>query len=1056
MTKKSKDGRLKQLMRLGICVALIALIALVGVVMASAEDAMYSQGLAFKSNGDGTCSVSGIGTCTDTELVIPPVSPYGDSVTSISDYAFRDCSGLTSINIPQSVTSIGHAAFINCDGLREIIIPGQIKIIGPEAFLDCDNLIRVDILDGVEFIDFSAFSGCDKLVIVSMADSVKEMSFGVFEYCPVLEYVKLSDSIEVLPPIFPFSGIKEVGWPANLKIIEHDVFYGCESLRSICFPASVVLIEDCLLSSCINLESVTVDPLNPVYHSAGNCIIETETKTIIAGCNSSVIPADGSVTTIGWNAFNDMSFSSITIPSTITRIQPGAFDYCENLTDVYYLGTEAEWKKVTIERGNEKLLNATIHFLGDQDVNYSQGLVFTSYGNGTCYISGRGTCTDADLIIPALSPDGDRVTRIKNETFANCSWLTSVTIPEGVTSLGEGAFKSCKNLTSVSIPDSMQTVSKDVFTGCTKLFQIENGVKYVDDWAVGYVTGMTEAKLREGTKGIAECAFVQCDSMIALSIPESVMYIGQYAFSGCTALESIYYNARELHHSFSDYNFVFYDAGKNGGGIEVVIGACVERIPAQIFSPYYSYSTDYSVHAPKIVSVVFEEGSVCKAIYGSAFRGCRNLKTIILPEGLTYLDGSAFSGCSSLTSLPIPDSVTYVANGWCVGGSVIQTENGVSYWDTWVVGHDGSAIVILRPGTVGICEWVFDNENLLTMYIPASLKHIEYEAFGCMSGTLGDLYYEGTKQEWRAIDISECNYMLGTARYHFLGDLFDLTAASLSLGESLTMNYYAKADPAYNNVKMRFTYRGVTVTVDGTLHDASGEYVFSLKGIAPQYMSENIKAELIYVTEDGTEIVVDVKESYSIRQYCDDALAANPNNEALTTLLADLLAYGDAAQDYANYNEDTPVSEGFTVTPSEWEDVTDTDFTLTDATREDTRFTAAGVRFGYVNRLYFKIQAADLTGVTVTVNGKAYSAEDLEPVENADGTYILYTDAVYATEFDKIFTAELTVDGEVIQTVTYSVKSYVFAKQNGNDDMAALAKALYNYGRSALAYKNAQ
>ena len=283
-----------------------------------------------------------------------------------------------------------------------------------------------------------------------------------------------------------------------------------------------------------------------------------------------------------------------------------------------------------------------------------------------------------------------------------------------------------------------------------------------------------------------------------------------------------------------------------------------------------------------------------------------------------------------------------------------------------------------------------------------------------------------------------------------------LTGASVSLGDSLALNYYATLNPAHTAAQMRFTYHGETITVDGILDETTGEYKFTLGRIPPQCMGDTVKAELILIAEDGTETVLDVKESYSIRQYCDDALAANPDNEALATLLADLLAYGDAAQDYANYNEDTPVSDGFPVAPSEWEAVTDTDFTLSDKTRDDIRFTSAGVRFGYVNRLYFKIKAADLTGVTLTVNGKIYTAEDLEPVENADGTYILYTDAVYATEFDKIFTAELTVDGEVIQTVTYSVKSYVFAKQNGNDDMAALAKALYNYGRSALAYKNAQ
>ena len=286
--------------------------------------------------------------------------------------------------------------------------------------------------------------------------------------------------------------------------------------------------------------------------------------------------------------------------------------------------------------------------------------------------------------------------------------------------------------------------------------------------------------------------------------------------------------------------------------------------------------------------------------------------------------------------------------------------------------------------------------------------------------------------------------------------LTKFTGATLSLGQSLALNYYAVLTPAHTAAQVRFTYHGETTLVNGVLDETSGEYKFTFGRIPPQCMGDEIKAELILIAEDGTEIVVDVKETYSIRQYCDDALAANPDNATLATLLADLLAYGDASQDYANYNEDTPVSEGFEMAPSEWEDVTDTDFTLTDATREDIRFTAAGVRFGYVNRLYFKIKAADLTGVTVTVNGKTYTAEDLEPVENADGTYILYTDAVYATEFDKIFAAELTVDGEVIQTVTYSVKSYVFAKQNGNDDMAALAKALYNYGLSARAYKNAQ
>ena len=284
-----------------------------------------------------------------------------------------------------------------------------------------------------------------------------------------------------------------------------------------------------------------------------------------------------------------------------------------------------------------------------------------------------------------------------------------------------------------------------------------------------------------------------------------------------------------------------------------------------------------------------------------------------------------------------------------------------------------------------------------------------------------------------------------------------LTSASVSLGQSLALNYYATLTPAHTAAQMRFTYHGETITVDGILDETTGEYKFTLGRIPPQCMGDNVKAELILISEDGTETVLDVKETYSIREYCDAVLAANPDNKALATLLADLLLYGDASRKYTNYKEGTPVSDGFPVAPSEWEDVTDTDFTLSDKTRDDIRFTAAGVRFAYVNRLYFKLKAADLTGVTLTVNGKTYTAEDLALVEDTADTYIFYTDPVYATEFDKVFTAELSVDGEVIQTLTYSVKSYVYAKQNGeNAEMAALARALYAYGRSAIAYKQEQ
>ena len=191
-----------------------------------------------------------------TSITIP------DSITSIGERAFENCSGLTSITIPDSVTNIGNYAFWNCSGLTSITIP----------------------------------------------DSVTHIGWGAFEWCD-------------------------------------------------------------------GLESITVERDNPNYHSAGNCIIETASKTLIAGCKNSVIPNDGSVTSIGDYAFGGCSgLTSITIPDSVTSIGYYAFSYCSSLTSVIipnsvtsigyrafyecsdlttinFQGTKAQWR--AIEKAND-------------------------------------------------------------------------------------------------------------------------------------------------------------------------------------------------------------------------------------------------------------------------------------------------------------------------------------------------------------------------------------------------------------------------------------------------------------------------------------------------------------------------------------------------------------------------------------------------------------------------------------------------------------------------------------------------------------------------------
>ena len=123
-------------------------------------------GLEYTSNGDGTCYVKGIGRCTDTELVIYPVSPDGDSVTSIGDEAFMYCTSFTSVTIPDSVTSIGEWAFSNCFILASVIIGGGVKSIGYYAFNFCTSLTHITIPTSVTTIGEGAFCYCSRLTDV--------------------------------------------------------------------------------------------------------------------------------------------------------------------------------------------------------------------------------------------------------------------------------------------------------------------------------------------------------------------------------------------------------------------------------------------------------------------------------------------------------------------------------------------------------------------------------------------------------------------------------------------------------------------------------------------------------------------------------------------------------------------------------------------------------------------------------------------------------------------------------------------------------------------------
>ena len=355
-----------------------------------------SKGLRFTKTGQSYC-VSGIGTCTDTDIVIPSTY-YERPVTSIGDRAFYNCSKLTSITIPDSVTNIGDSAFHNCRTLTNITIPDSVTSIGEKAFFLCSSLTSITIPDSVTNIGKYAFEGCSSLVSIVIPNSVTSIGSEAFWGCSSLTNVTIGNSVTSIGnhAFYNCSNLTSITIPDSVTSIGDGAFYHCINLTSITIPDSVTNIGDIVFSYCINLTSITipdsvtsigtgtfagsnsltgiwVDGNNSAYCSDSSGVLYNKDKTVLVAapcklpgsytipstvtsigeeafclCSSlTSITIPDSVTSIGDGAFYRCSnLTSITIPDSVASIGNGAFGYCSNLTQIHFAGTKAQWNVI--------------------------------------------------------------------------------------------------------------------------------------------------------------------------------------------------------------------------------------------------------------------------------------------------------------------------------------------------------------------------------------------------------------------------------------------------------------------------------------------------------------------------------------------------------------------------------------------------------------------------------------------------------------------------------------------------------------------------------------
>ena len=473
---------------------------------------------------------------------------------------------------------------------------------------------------------------------------------------------------------------------------------------------------------------------------------------------NTLVIRDG-VTSIGDWAFSYYySLTSVSIPASVTSVGGNAFFACISLTSVTIPNS------VTSVGATAFYGTPWLQSLGEFAI-FNHILLRYQGDETDVTIPSSVTSIGGGAFSTIYSDDSslksvtipNSVTSIGDAAFSGCSSLTSVTIPNSVTSIGRSAFSGCSSLTSATIPNSVTSI-------CSYAFEATPWLQSLGDYAIVnhillcYQGDETDVTIPSSVTSIAGGAFSGCSSLTSVTIPNSVTSIGRSAFFGCDSLTS------------------------------VTIPSSVTSIGDDAFAWCSSLT---SVTIPSSVT----------SIAGGAFSGCSSLKSVTIPNSVTSIGRSAFSGCSSLTSVTIPNSVTSIGRKAFLDCSSLTS-------------------VTIPNSVTSIGDYAFSGcDSLASVTIPNSVTSIGVSAFG--GSSLTDVYFTGTEQEWKAMEIAESNFELQNATIHF-----NSTGPSVVLSpQNLSVNGVSRDVEKYNiDGYNYFKLRDIAYLLNGTPAQFSVEW----------------------------------------------------------------------------------------------------------------------------------------------------------------------------------------------------------------------------------------
>ena len=644
---------------------------------------------------------------SDTKVLKSVTFAPGSRLTSIGDYAFRQCAGFTSIVIPDSVSHIGVGAFVNCESLESVILPAALTEISQEAFQRCVSLRSVTIQQGVTKIGAKAFTGTavSAIYVPASVRIIEENAFKELRKLAQVTFHKDSKMESIAASAFEGCVVlQSINIPATVKTIGANAFKNAGNLKNFDIPAGLTEIPEGMLDGCKNVRSIK-------------------------------IPA--SVTSIGARAFaNNSSIDAIEIPASVTTIGTSAFEGCSSANRILFADGSALKELGNDVSGEDNIFKGTVNA---KTLKLPTGLTFI----GGHVFEG---CGMRSLNIPTS------VTEIGSHAFADCDGIQTVTISGNVSYLGDYAFFDCdklqtanlslgveylgtlvfgfcEKLTNAYIPATVIRIGSNPFAGCTaagdvqidpenKNFVIEDGILYdlsktilyyypasktdevfqipetVTDVAAGAFAGaqIRSVVFPKKLGAIKPYTFAYCQNLTDVTISQGISEIGDGAFRGCTMLNNVNVPASATvlgHYAFADCsnlsNFTF------AAGVNYTVGMhffenCVSMtkltLPSNITLSYEDAKNCNLVNASSgtlaagakqaipsymfagtgLVNIEIPSNVKCLSTDG-VFMNCKYLKSVKFKSSnisCTYIGNYYFYGCSSLPEITIPRGATAV------------------------------------------------------------------------------------------------------------------------------------------------------------------------------------------------------------------------------------------------------------------------------------------------------------------------------------------------------------------------------------------------------------